>query len=454
MNHYRVRILPEPSPTEPEAVHLLDWSPTSTAATIQLGHGRPDDFLVGWRPPRPALDLLLLGAAVYCIDKTALRSTASDVWTRHLTCELPVGDPTAWTATTAWTDTLNFLTGDRWTLTPHLEPRSPLTGMSAPAHTTPIAPVTAVSLFSGGLDSLTGVIDLLETRPHDRLCLLSHHDGGIVHDRQRSLINTLKSHYGDDRIVARNLFLRPAPATDTQARPLPATRETTTRSRSMLFLSAGLAMAASVGPHVPLHIPENGFIGINVPLTRARPGTYSTRTTHPHFMDSLRSAVTQVGVTNTVRNDLRLKTKAEILNQCANVELLRTLAPATISCSHPEAARWVDDRQQGNCGYCFPCLIRRSSMARMGWDVSSDYQWNALDGTDLLDTDTARGNDLRAVIAAVFADRPDRDILRNGPIPNGEHAAFLRVWREGLAELREWFTGATGVTAGYIERWS
>jgi hypothetical protein len=241
-----------------------------------------------------------------------------------------------------------------------------------------------------------------------------------------------------------------------QARPLPEDREITTRSRSLLFLTAGLALGASVGPDVPVYIPENGFIGINVPLTRARSGSYSTRTTHPYFVHRLQAAAGRVGVNNPILNPFRLETKGEILAGSRNPGLLKELAPDSISCSHPEAARYAG-RKQGNCGYCFPCLIRRSSMAHVGWDSPDGYAWDALNGKDLLDLDTDRAVDLRAVINGVYVDRPDRDILRNGPIPNSEHKDFLRLARRhhgtaGLVRRRRRRNRANRQRAETIQR--
>lgn len=330
------------------------------------------------------------------------------------------------------------------------ETHSPLQDIrGVPEKITPVGDIDAVSLFSGGLDSLTGVIDLLEGDPELRLCLVSHNEGDQASTAQQKLVAALRNHYGKDRLEVKSLFLRPAPASTGQARTLPNGRETTTRARSMLFLTAGLALAASAGPDTPLYIPENGFIGINVPLSRARACSYSTRTTHPQYLSLLRKAADHVGVPNLILNPFRLRTKGEILAGSKNPELLRELAPVSISCSHPEAARYAS-REQGNCGYCFPCLIRRSSMAHVGWDDSEGYAWDALSGEGLLDRNTRRASDLRAVINGVYAERPDRDILRNGPIPDGEHQAFLRVWRDGISELRAWFEGATGATAGAV----
>lgn len=451
MSSYRIRLYPDTTtPTGPEDLRLLDWVPGKMESTIQVGKRAAAQFFNGWRAPRAAEDLFLFGAAVYCVDKTSQRSAAADAWTRELSIEMPVAEVGPWRSA-PWSETLDFLTGDLWELTPYLEERSPLDGVpGVPDSVTPVGEVDAVSLFSGGLDSLTGVIDLLEEDPDRRLCLVSHNEGDQASTAQRKLITALRAHYGAERLEIRNLFLRPAPADDRQVRPLPVGRETTTRARSMLFLSAGLALAASVAPDVPLYIPENGFIGINVPLTRARAGSFSTRTTHPQFLSLLHQAAERVGVPNPILNPFRLKTKGEILAGCLNLDLLRSLAPVSISCAHPEAARYAN-REQGNCGYCFPCLIRRSSMAHVGWDSAQGYAWDALTGKGLIDRNTRRAADLRAVISGAYAERPDRDIFRNGPIPGGEHREFIRVWRGGINELRSWFDGATSHTAKIVQ---
>jgi 7-cyano-7-deazaguanine synthase in queuosine biosynthesis len=439
--------------TEPDNVWLLDWAPGRIAATIQTGDAGPE-FFTGWQPPRAAADLLLLGAAVYCADKTTRRRGTPDSWTRAITLRLPVQATAAWQSTD-FDAALRFLTGDHWKIRPYESSRHPLAGVAD----TPLSErsiglgVDGVCLFSGGLDSLCGLIDLLEEDPARRLCLLSHHEGGQASTAQQLLLDELGEHYGAERICSRRLYLRPAPPNNQQARPLPRLRENTTRSRSLLFLSAALALAAAEGPSVPVYVPENGFIGINVPLTRARVGSASTRTTHPHFMRQFAMAGDAIGVSNPVINPYRLRTKGEILAESRNATLLRRLASLSVSCSHPETARYVG-RKQGNCGYCFPCLIRRASLAHVGWD-DDEYAYDVFaeeDLTILLNRRSRRGADLRAVAAGAFADRPDRDVLRNGPLPQGERAAFTGVWRRGLAELRAWLaSGARGPLAELVE---
>lgn len=445
MTEYTVRTDLTAEIPQDTTIHLLDWAPGQAASSIQVGEPGAQ-FFGDWRAPRQASDLMLLGAAAYCIDKTAIRHSTQDRWTRDLTVNVPVLDATAW-EDAGLGAVLDFLTGDRWKVTPYGDARHPLDGVKkVPDIDTPVGAVGAVCLFSGGLDSLTGVIDLLEGDQDLRLCLLSHHEGGQAATAQDRLLKRLIDHYGTDRLIVKRLFLRPAPANALQARALPSRRENTTRARSLLFLTTALSLAASVSATTPVYIPENGFIGINVPLTRARSGSYSTRTTHPHFIKILSTAVLATGVTNPILNPYRLSTKGEMLAGSKNPTLLQELAPLSISCSHPEAARYVK-RPQGNCGYCFPCLIRRSSMAHVGWDGPTGYAWDALTGEGLLDRNTRRASDLRAVINGVFAVRPDREIMRNGPIPDGEHGEFVRVWRAGLDELRTWFGGASGTAA-------
>jgi 7-cyano-7-deazaguanine synthase in queuosine biosynthesis len=202
---------------------------------------------------------------------------------------------------------------------------------------------------------------------------------------------------------------------------LPPGREPSQRSRSLLFLAAGLAVAAGYGPDVPLYIPQNGFIGINVPLTGARAGSLSTRTTHPHFITSFSECVQRLGVTNPIVNPFRTMTKGEILAACRDQPTLRELADQTLSCAHPEAARWAQE-EQTNCGYCFPCLIRRASMHHVGLDRARDYTYDVL--TDDADLAQDKGNDLRALIRSLNQPAKPTDVLRNGPVPAVDIADF------------------------------
>ena len=275
----------------------------------------------------------------------------------------------------------------------------------------------------------SGVIDLLEEDPDRQLCLVSHHEGDKASTAQQVLLTALRDHYDSERLLSRRLFLRPGPASSNQARPLPSPRENTTRARSFLFLTTALALAASVSPATPVYIPENGFIGIKVPLTRARRGSYSTRTTYPHF---LRDAVASVGVSNPILNPFRLKAKGEILQETRNpvLLLLKRLAPLSISRSHPEAARYVR-RPQGKLRLLLP-LPHPPSLNGWSW---LGFIHRLRVGRTLGEGSPRPQHPTRGRPTS----RDQRRLRRSAgprhppqrPIPDGEHGEFLRVWRAG-----------------------
>src|SRR5680860_1253475 len=193
---------------------ILDWAPGSATATVDCGTG----FFDGWRPTRQAADLLVLAAAVYCADKTSPRSAAADAWTRDLTLSFPAADP-ARLDTDLLGRALGFLTGDRWNLAAYAEPVDPLATLEPlPAALLPAVDVDAVSLFSGGLDSLCGVIDLLEQDSSLRLGLVAHYDGGKATSKQEKLHARLAAEYGPGRVVLRRA--QPQPAQHDPARPV------------------------------------------------------------------------------------------------------------------------------------------------------------------------------------------------------------------------------------------
>lgn len=424
MTEFLLRTRPDQG-AAPRPTVLLDWFDTGGGSTVQARHS----LAAGLAPPAVAIDFLRFAAAVYCADRLSERP---GTWTRAISLDFPVRGIDTWlSALDDLSAALAFLSGDEWRLSLRAttEPGSSVAASNQS--------VDAVCLFSGGLDSFAGALDLLADGK--TLCLVAHYEGGQAPKAQEHLARRLAQRFGQNRIVLRRLFLRPAPPAAGQTRPLPETRESSTRSRSLLFLAAGLVVAAGYGGEVPLFIPENGFIGINVPLTEARSGSLSTRTTHPHFIDLLCTCISRLGMTNTVVNPFRVMTKGEILANSNDREALAALARETVSCAHPEAPRYAQ-REQGNCGYCFPCLIRRAAMHHVGLDDPADYAFDALHEESELTGH--RGDDLRALVRSLSSPSRSVDVLRNGPVPAQDVAAFAGVYERGRQEIRTWIEQA------------
>ncbi len=336
-------------------------------------------------PPGPpgeaAQGFLLLALGIWAADKLLDRRAAADAWTREIVLHLPA--PDAWRPLAPdLTRLLNFLTGDDWDL--QLRPAKINLGCQG-AWPHPWRP-GAVVLFSGGLDSLVGAIDMLEAG--QSLVLVSHYDFGQLASLQQGLAAALTAHYGPDRVHHLGIRVQ-----------FPEAPELTLRSRSLLYLALGAATAAAAGRATPLIVPENGWVSLNPPLTLNRLGAYSTRTTHPHFLAQLNSLWRRAGLNQPLDNPYQNQTKGEMLLQSRNPDLLKKLFPQTVSCSRPVVSRW-QRRPAGSCGYCYPCLMRRAALHRLGWDNGEDYLLDVLAAPETLRHRT-RGRDLRALLLAL-----------------------------------------------------
>jgi hypothetical protein len=217
--------------------------------------------------------------------------------------------------------------------------------------------------------------------------------------------------------------------------------EDTMRSRSVLFLALGTAVATACGSATPLYVAENGLISLNVPLTYSRMGSLSTRTTHPHFIALYRATLAALDLAVPLEMPYRFETKGEMLAGVKNPEALRDGLGRTLSCSRPDAGRFQGRPPGTHCGYCVPCIIRLASMRAAGFDT---------DGAAFQDItrsrpapDTPQGTDLRAFEMAIERVRISGrlqlvgHVLETGPLPPSDVRAYAEVYERGLGEVAE-----------------
>jgi len=130
-----------------------------------LGYERVFDFTTDFTSVK--FDFFLISAIVYGVDNLLSRAIYSnDGWTRDIEVEFPVNNIDIWTGKESKLKRiLDFLTGDNWlvrfrqNIQDTLYYPRPLSRRrkNPPAYV--IDSIKSVSLFSGGLDSLIGVID-------------------------------------------------------------------------------------------------------------------------------------------------------------------------------------------------------------------------------------------------------------------------------------------------------
>ena len=382
-----------------------------------------------------ALDFVVLASAVYALDKTILRRSAEDGWTRRFSLSIPVSSPERWNdAAPALTEALSFLTGDRWNFkfTALSDAIILPQCVSRRQHTEALVAlcnINSVCLFSGGVDSLAGAIDELE-QSASRLLLVGHHDGDIpgpLKD-QRSLIEPLRKAY-PGRL--QQVLLRVGQE--------PAGSEITLRSRSLLFIALGLFGATAIGPGVRLLIPENGTIALNFPLTPSRRGSCSTRTVHPHYLKTLGRALRGLGIPNSFVNPLSSKTKGETVQECANPDLISQLAPMAVSCAKRSHRRHWKRRTAQSCGQCMPCIYRRAALHCLGADTEV-YGNDVCSGEVALFGSDDSGKDFRACLSFLQRDPSPQEVahtlLANGPLEIGGLPGYTSLVLRAMDEVR------------------
>lgn len=311
-------------------------------------------------PDPTALDFLVVAGACYAIDKAVDRQSASDWWTRNLEVSFAVSDPDRWAKAADRLNTaLGFLSGDVWRTSFRkasgelfVAPKLRRKKTSAPDEPETFV---AVSLFSGGLDSLIGVIDFLVANPKSRILLVGHYDAPGPRSQQEGLYGHLKARFPSrTKLVQVRVSQKPVKKA-----------ESSLRSRSIVFIGLGIYAASEIGSEIPLLAPENGTIALNLPLTPSRSGSCSTRTMHPFYLDTLRSVISDLGLKNSLTNPLGLKTKGECVAGCGDPELLASMAAKTVSCSTARAARTGSERRQPTAAIvCHACSGARRFMGR------------------------------------------------------------------------------------------
>ncbi|MCL1921337.1 MAG: hypothetical protein FWG50_09725 [Kiritimatiellaeota bacterium] len=384
-------------------------------------------------------------AVIYGCDRLISRnsnSSTSDRWTREIAVKIPVREPERWGACREVAERmLEFLTGDIWYLSFYAYDRSNLLfgekfyNVRSKFRNKTRATGNAVSLFSGGLDSLVGVINWLEENPTQSLMLASSYDAHAenANDDQKSLFPKLEKFYPQRvaKFVARSGLLDKG-------------QDTNFRSRSLTFLGNAVLAASFLGDGTKIIIPENGAIALNYPLDPSRSGSFSTRTVHPYFIDQFNLLLRTFGFNYTVENPYQFRTKGEVLRECKNQEFLKRLYATSVSCGkRGRKMRWHDKYAKA-CGHCVPCIFRQAAVhvagfapENYGCTVSNNAEW----GTSGL---LKPNGDLQTVIDFVQSNSDKaliwRKLRSNGFLERKHKNDYIELVVRLKAELKDWLT--------------
>jgi 7-cyano-7-deazaguanine synthase in queuosine biosynthesis len=383
-------------------------------------------------PSDRAVDLAILAATVTAADTRISRASESqDSWTREIDLYLPAQESDVFAAhAKSFEHILAFLTGDRWRV--FFRPRHADNAQLLVRPELNVTPFTSVCLFSGGLDSFIGAIDLLA---RDENPLLVSHYWDQSTSSQEPCAQRIGAVYGD--MAPRHVRARVGfPDTLVQG----STPEKTTRGRSFLFLALAVLPASALN-NPTIYVSENGLISLNIPLDPLRLGAWSTRTTHPFYLARWQELLDHLGIAATITNPYRFQTKGEMLARCANQPLVKRHAAETISCSSVTKARWKG-LPPGHCGHCVPCLIRRAAiLSGIGKDATT-YSLANLAGARL-DARSAESEHIRSfqLMTHRLAKQPGIEhvlVHKPGPLsdyPAADIAQYAQVFRRGVEEV-------------------
>ena len=327
-------------------------------------------FFARWEPV--AYDALLVAAAVEFCDRTQHRPAFA--WGREFELSVPVHDPDRWNqkpVANTLHDALNFLTGDRWSISfcPRKAPLDPPRQVQFP-----LSPnVSAVMPFSDGLDS-------------------------------RAVAGLMARSLGDKLIRIRLGHTLSSPKQPFTAVPYKVMRgkrafvESSARARGFKFaLIAGIAAHFANASQIILSESGQGALGpALLPVGQA----YEDYRTHPLFTARMEQCLAAIlGCRVSFQFPQIWHTKGETLSrfvrECADGSWAQTW-----SCW--QQARQVSvDHKKRQCGICAACMLRRLSIHAAGLtEAKSTYVWEDL-GAATFEAGAAATFDKRKITRAM-----------------------------------------------------
>lgn len=383
-------------------------------ASERLGHIAPtflsDIHKKHIRPSIAALDFATMAFSIAAADESIPRSSCVDGWTRMIDLTVALIDPEPWhSILESFQDTLRFLSGDYWTL--HV-----IEGGVEPEFRGDTHDIDAdcVCLLSGGTDSLIGAIDLVEQGNNPIYISRTVRGDCVAQRRFAHKLGVPENHYQWGCSINRPRGMS----------------EQSTRARSLVFFAFAVIAAsafAETGAPIPIIVPENGFISLNIPMTPSRIGSLSTKTTHPIYMKGIQKVMDALGINAQLQLPYRFKTKGEMIVECRNQTVLRELIDDSISCGKY--------RRHGykHCGVCVPCLVRRAAYLRAGIEDNTRKGYDSTPSKHNIPEDT-----MAAASAIIRNHQEGTKSLISGALVfsiGEDRTAYEDVFIRGLGEI-------------------
>lgn len=302
-------------------------------------------------------DLLEIAAYAYLADTEIIRWSEKDVlnekWVRDLSFVIPVSDPEFWSSPRIkdlLESALRLASGDTYHFT-FVRRRGKTEQLFTELKHDPFPGANAICLFSGGVDSLAGVVHAIKHLGLNPL-LVSHRSSSRLDSRQENLRQLLSERLA--RAVHQvSVWLH---------REGSQARETTQRTRGFLFLTLAGVLAKELRISTII-VPENGPVSINLRKLEQSYNSTLSRTTNPQFIDAYEKLLNALGGHQvSLHNPFVFKTKRQVIDELV-ANGAESLIEETVSCAHIQGRT----KAQPHCGTCSQCIDRR--LATVAADV-------------------------------------------------------------------------------------
>lgn len=309
--------------------------------------------------PDRLIDLLEIASYIYVSDRLASRGGNDLIeyhsWARDMKYKIKVRDINFWKQSKikkSLSSLLCFMTGDKsytfnFDKLTTQKPMQPKLFQEDDLRQEYNEKVNVV-LFSGGLDSLSGIIDTLETKQNEKICLVSHQPGSPSITRtQDQLFEALKNHDKYRNQIVGHIKLN-CGLKETKA------KEESQRTRSFLFLVFAF-IVAYFHKQKTVTVFENGITSLNFPKRQDMINARASRTTHPKnlkLMEIFFNSFFNSPI--SVDSPYLWLTKSDVIQKLKAHNQLDLLT-SSVSCSHVRMSK----NGATHCGKCPQCIDRR-----------------------------------------------------------------------------------------------
>ena len=330
--------------------------------------------------PAALADLLEVVMAVYAADRRSPRVfKGASAGQRSIRVRVSVRDPGLWATTDMghkFAELLYWLSEDKWSFEFEGRQAAPSSAESERfLFQLPSEPPVTVSLFSGGLDSLAGLVARAQGgSAGSDILVFGYTHNRLVH-QQRLQVDSLRSARRNGGLPDESSEIRHVAVPFGIRKPRGHREEPSQRTRALVFLVLGVATALQADTDT-LWIYENGIGALNLPLNETQLGIDNYRGVHPRSLMLAQDFLSlALDLPVQLRNPFLFATKAQMCKSLVGSGIADAVSH-TVSCDgFPQRIR----NQPPQCGHCTSCILRRQSLQASGLEqFDRGYRYDVL----------------------------------------------------------------------------